>query len=124
MTERRLLWRVLLGVVLAALITVIIGGYVFNWKWTGFSLQFLHESHLIEGAKPIVDLHGADLSHAYVWGADLREADSSGVNLAGATLAGANLSSARLIGAIITPEQLAAARSLHGTILPDGSMRG
>ncbi len=226
-TERRLLWRVLLGGVLAVLITVIIGGYVFDWKWTGFSgkelwdwwqllflpvtlavlglvfnarqnqtslqvserehqtnlqiaeirqqeealqayldymaelllekglrnstsgsdvqevarahtltvlrrlgsdqksvlLLFLHESHLIEGAKPIVDLRGADLSNANLQGADLREANLSGVNLTGANLAGANLSGARLIGAVVAPEQLAAVRSLHEVILPDGSMR-
>ena len=36
-TERRFLWSVLLGVAVAAFIIVLIGGYVFNWKWTGFS---------------------------------------------------------------------------------------
>lgn len=79
----------------------------------GLLLQFLHESHLIEGEKPIVDLRGADL----------READMSGVNLVGANLSGANLSGARLNGATVAAEQLAAVRSLHGAILPDGSMR-
>ena len=84
----------------------------------GLLLQFLHESHLIEGEKPIVDLRGADLREA-----DLREADMSGVNLVGANLSGANLSGARLNGATVAAEQLAAVRSLHGAILPDGSMR-
>ncbi|SRR5579884_147138 len=227
MTGRQLLWTLLLAGGLAAFLTVLIGGYVFNWKWTGFAdttlwnwwqlliwpvtiaivglvfnskqsetsltvserehqtdlriaevrqqeealqtyldhlaelllekqlrnslpgsdvqevarahtltalrrvgrdrkgllLQFLHESHLIEGEQPIVDLRGADLSYANVQGADLREADLSGVNLVGANLAGANLSGARLSGAVVAAEQLAAARSLHGAILPDGSMR-
>jgi hypothetical protein len=226
-TERRFLWRALLGVVLAVLITVLIGGYVFNWQWTGFSgkdlwdwwqlliwpvtvavvgfvfnmkqtetslkvserqhqtdlhiaeerqqeealqtyldhlsellleknlgtapsgsdvcelarartlttlsqvggsrkgvmLQFLHESHLIDGDSPVVDLRGADLSTANLQGADLREACLSGTNLTGANLVGANLSGARLIGARVTPAQLASVRSLHGAILPDGSVR-
>ena len=226
-TERRFLWRALLGVVLAALITILIGGYVFNWQWTGFSgkdlwdwwqlliwpvtvaivgfvfnmkqtetslkvserqhqtdlhiaeerqqeealqtyldhmsellleknlgtspprssacelarartlttlsqvgrirkgvlLQFLHESHLIDGSIPVVDLRGADLSNAELQGADLREACLSGTNLTGANLVGANLSGARLTGARVTPGQLASARSLHGAILPDGSVQ-
>jgi Pentapeptide repeats (8 copies) len=226
-TERRFLRRVLLGVALAAFLTVLIGGYAFNWKWTGFSnntlwdwwelliwpvtvavvgflfnrkqseislmvseqqhqtdlqlaeehqqeealqayldrmsellleknlrtaqpgnsvcevarartlttlsqlgrsrksvvLQFLHESHLIDVDHPVVDLHGADLSDADLQGADLREACLSGTNLAGANLMGTNLSGARLTGAIVTLRQLASARSLHGAILPDGSVQ-
>jgi Pentapeptide repeats (8 copies) len=225
--ERRFFWRALLAVVLVACIIVLIGGYVFNWKWTGFSdntlwnwwqlliwpvtvavvgflfnmkqtetslkvseqqhqtdlqlaenrqeeealqayldhmsellleknlrdsqagssvqevarartlttlhqvgrsrkglvLQFLHESHLIDGDIPIVDLRGADLSNADLQGADLRDVCLSGTNLAGANLVGANLSGARLIGAVVKPEQLASARTLHGVILPDRSVR-
>src|SRR6266487_3825764 len=175
-TERRFLWRVSLGIVLASLIIVLIGGYVFKWQWTGFSnrdlwdwwnlliwpvtvaivgfvfnikqtetslrvserqhqtdlhiaeehqqeealqtyldhmsellleknlgtsppgssvcevarartlttlsqvggtrkgvvLRFLHESHLIRGESPKIDLRGADLSSADLQGADLR----------------------------------------------------
>jgi Pentapeptide repeats (8 copies) len=226
-TERQFLRRALLGVVFAACITVLIGGYFFNWKWTGFSdntlwnwwqlliwpvtvavvgflfnmkqtetslkvserqhqtdlqlaedrqeeealqayldhmsellleknlrdsqagssvqevarartlttlhqvgrsrkglvLQFLHESHLIDRDIPIVDLRGADLSNADLQGADLRDVCLSGTNLAGANLVGANLSGARLIGAVVKPEQLASARTLHGVILPDRSVR-
>lgn len=227
MAGRPLLWTLLLTGGLAAFLVVLIGGYVFNWKWTGFAdntlwnwwqlliwpvtiaivglvfnrkqsetsltvserehqtdlriaevrqqeealqtyldhmaelllekqlrnsppgsdvqevarahtltalrrvgkdrkcllLQFLHESHLVEAEKPIVDLRGADLSYANLQGADLREADLSSVNLVGANLSGANLSGARLSGAIVAAEQLAAARSLHGAVLPDGSMQ-
>ncbi len=226
-TKRRFLWRVLPGVAVAAFIIVLIGGYVFNWKWTGFSnntlwdwwqlliwpvtvavvgflfnrqqsetslavserqhqtdlqlaeerqeeealqtyldhmsellleknlrtaqpgstvaelarartlttlcqvgrrrkgvvLQFLHESHLIDRGNPVVDLRGADLSNADLQGADLREVCLSGTNLTGANLAGANLSGTRLTGAVVMPRQLASARSLHGAILPDGSVR-
>lgn len=86
-------------------------------------LQFLHESHLIEGDSPVVDLRGADLSTADLQGTDLREACLSGTNLTGANLLGANLSGARLTGAIVTPNQLALVRSLHGAILPDGSVQ-
>lgn len=37
LTGRQLLWTVLLAGGLAAFLTVLIGGYVFNWKWTGFA---------------------------------------------------------------------------------------
>lgn len=63
-------------------------------------------------------------AHADLQGADLREACLSGTNLTGANLVGANLSGARLTGAFVTPGQFASAKSLHGAILPDGSVRG
>lgn len=92
-------------------------------------------------------LHGADLRDTYLLGADLRGADLSGTNLSyaslvfarltGADLTGSNLQSAEIQGADLTgaslkaanlkdiqgstDEQLAKAKSLAGTILPDGS---
>ncbi len=79
-----------------------------------------------------VDLHGAnmqginlsfatllfaDLSGTNLHGADLGATDMHNVDLTGADLSGANLKDA--VG--LTSDQLAKAKSLAGTILPDGS---
>jgi uncharacterized protein YjbI with pentapeptide repeats len=61
-------------------------------------------------------LIGADLRGAKLGNADLREANLSNANLDRADLIGANLEGAALAG-----EQLAHARSLKGTTLPDGT---
>lgn len=86
-------------------------------------------------------LHGADLSEANLQGAnlcganlcsaELRWANLSWAELTGAYLEGANLCRANLEGAYlegadlkkakVTDEQLAQAKSLEGTILPDGT---
>jgi hypothetical protein len=77
-------------------------------------LQFLYESGLVYGRKPVVSLEagnlrrsnlrraylsGANLSNANLRGADLTGADLSEANLGGANLIGANLIGANLIGA-------------------------
>ena len=68
------------------------------------------------------NLLGADLRYADLSGADLRYADLSDANLLGANLRGADLIGADLLGAInTTTQQLNAAFSLAGAILPDGS---
>src|SRR5260221_481461 len=59
-----------------------------------------------------IDLSGADLH-----GAHLTLADLNGANLSRADLHGANLTNAPGT----TPAQLAQARSLQGTTMPDGS---
>ncbi len=87
----------------------------------GIVLQFLYEAHLIDCATPIVDLSRADLVGAYLIRANLIEADLFGADLRGADLRGADLRRAALSNATVTPTQLTAARSLKGTILPDGS---
>ncbi len=61
-------------------------------------------------------LHKASLRGAILGGADL-----SGAILHGASLGSADLTGADLTGAKATDEQLAAARSLAGATLPDGS---
>ncbi len=61
--------------------------------------------------------NGANLSGADLSGAELDRAD-----LSGADLSGANLSEADLSGATITQPQLDQAKSLKGTIMPDGSI--
>jgi uncharacterized protein YjbI with pentapeptide repeats len=84
-----------------------------------------------------VHLGRADLHYALLNGANLNSADLSGANLSYADLGGADLNSAPLNGALLnsanlsganlsgatgtTTEQLKKARSLHGTIMPDGS---
>jgi hypothetical protein len=67
----------------------------------GIVLQFLHESKLIQGDVPIVnllhaDLRGAGLSWAELNDANLRGADLRGADLRWANLRGANLSEAEL----------------------------
>ena len=67
------------------------------------------------------DLRGIDLSRADLSEANLTRADLSEAKLHRVDLYEADLSEANLAGASVTIEQLAEARSLHGTILPDGS---
>jgi uncharacterized protein YjbI with pentapeptide repeats len=73
------------------------------------------------------DLAGADLSYLVLSGtnlrdANLREANLRRADLSGVNLQGADLSGADLTGARVSEEQLAQARSLAGTILPDGTI--
>ena len=111
-------------------------------KRKGILIQFLYEAMLISvpnnhivissGNDVIIDLSGANLSGANLGAAHLRGvnlfyahlrgADLSGADLSGANLSGADLSGANLNGATgTTTEQLEKAKSLHGTIMPDGS---
>jgi uncharacterized protein YjbI with pentapeptide repeats len=57
-----------------------------------------------------------------ILGATLGATGSSEANLHRANLSRADLGRANLTGAAVTDEQLARARSLEGTILPDGSV--
>lgn len=67
-------------------------------------------------------LEGANLREAYLRGANLQNANLEHVNLKGATLADTNLAGANLKDATVTLEQLAQAKSLKGTIMPDGTV--
>ncbi len=96
-------------------------------------IERMLEKKLFKG----IDLPDADLSGAYLRDADLRQANLSGSNLSDATLAmakfkGANLEGVRFTSADLsyadfkgakglTSQQLAAAKSLEGAILPDGT---
>jgi hypothetical protein len=62
------------------------------------------------------NLRGANLSGAELYGTNLRGAD-----LRGADLIKADLGRADLTNASVTDEQLSKAKSLRGTIMPDGS---
>ena len=62
------------------------------------------------------NLTGAFLDDAYLGGADL-----SGADLTNARLTGTNFYRANLTGAKVTNKQLREAKSLKGTIMPDGS---
>jgi uncharacterized protein YjbI with pentapeptide repeats len=93
-----------------------------------------------------IDLSGTDLTHANIKDASMTKANLdvatlknadlgcpvgtpmnectnlSNASLKNADLTGANLTGANLKGAIgTTPDQLKQAKSLHGTIMPDGS---
>jgi hypothetical protein len=71
----------------------------------GVLLKFLYEAGLIEKDSVVIDLAGADLSHAHLFGANL-----SGANLHGANLSGANLEKADLSGAILEEVNLSQAQ--------------
>jgi len=76
----------------------------------------LDRAVLSEAVLPGIDLHGVYLRSADLTGADLRDADLSGARLEEADLSGANFS-----GAEVSRQQLDRARSLAGTVMPDGS---
>jgi len=89
-------------------------------------VQFLKESDLITLENAVINLRGADLTHAKLIGADLdganlSEADLSWANLVGATLTGANLTKARLAEADLVLAYLPKANlyeaDLHGAKL-------
>jgi hypothetical protein len=100
-------------------------------KRKGALLKFIYEAQLINYGEAILNLEGANLSGANLSGADLSGANLSGANLSGADLdgadlfgtdlSGADLSGANVQGATVTNEQLAKAKSLHDTTMPDGS---
>jgi uncharacterized protein YjbI with pentapeptide repeats len=68
------------------------------------------------------NLRGATLSRADLRRADLSDTDLENANLRGTNLTNADLSGASLRGATVTGYQLAMAKSLRGTTLPDGSV--
>jgi hypothetical protein len=84
---------------------------------------YLDDAHLL-GA----DLRGADMQETWLGNATLAGASMQGADLRGAVLEGANLLSADLSDADMagalgwTPNQLSAARSLKGAIMPDGQL--
>jgi uncharacterized protein YjbI with pentapeptide repeats len=93
----------------------------------------LHGVYLIKANLIRADLVKADLSGAYLIGADLVKADLSEANLSNAWLRHADLSGAKLSNARLrhtnlsstrglTDEQIAAARTLEGTTMPDGQI--
>ena len=106
-----------------------------------YILIFLSESNLISRENAVVDLSYANLRNARLAnknlshlrlsrtylndadlrGADLKNTDLSGADLSDAELSGADLSGADFSDAIVTDDQLNAARSLEGTIVPNGS---
>jgi uncharacterized protein YjbI with pentapeptide repeats len=77
---------------------------------------YLVKANLIEADLVKADLSRANLSNAWLSHANLSEANLSEANLSNARLRHANLSSARGL----TNEQIAAARTLEGAIMPDG----
>jgi uncharacterized protein YjbI with pentapeptide repeats len=63
------------------------------------------------------NLNNVNLSNAKLFGDDLRNAQLNGANLSNTDLSNANLK-----GALVSSKQLAQAKSLRGTIMPDGSI--
>jgi uncharacterized protein YjbI with pentapeptide repeats len=80
------------------------------------SKAYLSRSHLYRTNFSGTHLFEADLSEAYLSRADLSETILNEADLSGADLSGADLS-----GAKIADWQLKEAKSLQGTIMPDGS---
>jgi uncharacterized protein YjbI with pentapeptide repeats len=87
-------------------------------KRKGSVLKFLQEANLIDKDKRFVDLNGADLSLAELYGADLRRA-----NLSGADLSGADLREAKLGGADLSEAYMLSA-NLTGAYLSHADLRG
>jgi hypothetical protein len=98
-------------------------------------LKAVYELDLVSRASPIVSLEQADLDRAvlseavlpgidlhgvYLRSADLTGADLQGADLSGARLDEADLRRANLSGAEVSRQQLDRARSLAGTVMPDG----
>jgi hypothetical protein len=89
------------------------------------------QAHVPDGYRTSLDLHkanlqGANLQKAYLLGANLQKAYLQEAILPRALLQRANLQGALLQGALlqraqVTDEQLAAAQSLQGATMPDGS---
>ena len=83
---------------------------------TNLQNVYLNKANLQGAHMLMTNLLGADLQYANLVGANL-----VGANLGGANLEGANLEGADLEHAKISNEQLAAAKSLKGAIMPDGT---
>jgi len=88
-------------------------------------IQFLHESGLIntdDPDDPIIDLHEADLREASLDDVELEGANLSGAKLMKANLKGARLEGARLEGARLEGVRLKGAR-LEGVILDEAILK-
>jgi hypothetical protein len=99
------------------------GAYLSGAYLSGAHLRgaYLRGAHLSGAYLRGAHLHGAHLSSAHLSYADLRDAHLSGAHLSSAHLRGADLSYADLSYAKVTQTQLNEAKSLQGTIMPDGS---
>jgi hypothetical protein len=75
-------------------------------------LQFLYESNLIKGDKPVISLMGANLVKANLSGTHLRGASLRFASLRGASLRGADLAAADLFGADLRGADLRKAENL------------
>lgn len=92
-----------------------------NLSGANLSKAQLKGANLSETDLSYAHLQGADLEGADFRGAYFEEANLEGANLIGANLSDADLFVADLTGAKVTPEQLATAKDLVGTRMPDGS---
>jgi uncharacterized protein YjbI with pentapeptide repeats len=89
----------------------------------GIVLRFLHQANLIARNNAVVELEGADLSHAQLGGIDLRAADLRGANLRQADLRGARLDGVHLGGANLGGADLRGA-ALNGADLSRADLAG
>ena len=87
-------------------------------------VQFLYESGLISGRRPVLDLRGADLRKVSLIGANLRGANLSRADLRGAALAAANLNGTYLLWAKLRGASLSMAHLEEGAILVGADLRG
>lgn len=89
----------------------------------GMVLQFLYESALLQGAKPVVSLLRADFRGANLSGMFLKEANLAGASLTGADFTRAFLTGASLEGLALTEVDLTKA-SLIGANLSEATVSG
>ncbi len=94
------------------------GAYLYRADLHGADL---HGAALVSAFLLAADLSAADLSAARLRGAYLSQADLSGADLSRTDLSEADLSEADLSEAKVTTRQLNNAKSLKGTIMPDGT---
>lgn len=88
-----------------------------NMKYANLESADLRRALLIDTDLQFAYLIETNLFSAYLSRANLQMANLTSANLERADLAGANLKDAK-----VTPEQLAQAKSLKGTIMPDGTV--
>ncbi len=82
-----------------------------------YVLQFLNESGLIHKDKKFIDLNGADLREAELFGLDLNEVDLSEAQLLRANLRKAGLSEAKLIKAFLSEAKLGGAVMIGAIVI-------
>jgi hypothetical protein len=96
-----------------------------NSARNGIVMRFLHDIGIARktNSKLFVNanLEGADLEHVDLLEINLQGANLGGANLEGALLKDALLRYANLEGAIVSNDQLATAKSLERTTMPDGT---
>ena len=95
--------------------------YDANMNMTNLHKAILNQARMLNTHLKKADLREAKLKETELYKADLREANLNGADLSKASLREVDLCGANLQNAKVTDEQLAKAKTLEGTTLPDGT---